>query len=103
MNQAFFATDNEWLRSIGGELEGFWWRTGDRLDSSRPIRDDDAAIIADIGRGVDLIKQTDEVLEVGTGASTASSCSFPTMPARSMWPPAASIRSTSSPGPRATG
>ncbi len=67
MNQAFFATDNEWLRSIGGELEGFWWRTGDRLDSNRPIRDDDAAIIADIGRGVDLIKQTDEVLEVGTG------------------------------------
>ncbi len=63
----FWYTDNEWLRSIGGTLEGFWWRTGDRLDTNRPIRDDDAAIIADIGRGVDLIKGTDEVLEVGTG------------------------------------
>ena len=63
----FWETDNEWLRSIGGTLEGFWWRSGDKLDTSRPIRDDDAAIIADIGRGVDLIKGTDEVLEVGTG------------------------------------
>ncbi len=59
--------DNEWLRSIGGELEGFWWRTGDKVDTPRPIRDDDAAIIADIGRGIDLIKDTDEVLEIGTG------------------------------------
>jgi hypothetical protein len=66
-DRAFFATDNEWLRSIGGELEGFWWRTGDKLDTSNPIRDDDAAVIADIGRGIDLEKGTDEVLEVGTG------------------------------------
>ncbi len=66
-DRAFYATDNEWLRSIGGKLEGFWWRTGDRVNTSRPIRDDDAAIIADIGRGVDLLKGTDEVLEVGTG------------------------------------
>jgi hypothetical protein len=63
----WWKADNEWLRRIGGELEGFWWRTGDRLDTSRPIRDDDAAVIADIGRGVDLIKMTDEVLEIGTG------------------------------------
>jgi hypothetical protein len=60
-------SDNEWLRRIGGELEGFWWRSGDDLDTSRPIRDDDAAIIADIGRGVDLVRGTDEVLEIGTG------------------------------------
>ncbi|MGD8682808.1 MAG: DUF3160 domain-containing protein [Chloroflexota bacterium] len=66
-NRAFYATDNEWLRSIGGTLEGFWWRSGDRLNSNRPIRDDDAAIIADIGRGIDLAKGIDEVLEVGTG------------------------------------
>jgi hypothetical protein len=59
--------DNEWLRAIGGDLESFWWRTGDRLDSSRPIRDDDAAIIADIGRGIDIDKGIDQVLEVGTG------------------------------------
>ncbi len=59
--------DNEWLRAIGGELEGFWWRSGDRVDTSRPIRDDDAAIIADIGRGIDPEKDIDDVLEIGTG------------------------------------
>jgi hypothetical protein len=59
--------DNEWLRAIGGVLEGFWWRTGDRLDTPRPIRDDDAAVIADIMRGIDLEKNIDEVLEIGTG------------------------------------
>ncbi|MEX1297283.1 MAG: DUF3160 domain-containing protein [Candidatus Limnocylindrales bacterium] len=59
--------DNEWLRTIGGVLEGFWWRTGDKLKSDRPIRDDDAAVIADIGRGVDLQQGTDDVLEIGTG------------------------------------
>jgi len=59
--------DNEWLRRIGGELEGFWWRSGDRVRTSNPIRDDDAAIIADIGRGIDLTKGTDDVLEIGTG------------------------------------
>ena len=59
--------DNEWLRSIGGQLEGFWWRSGDRLNTNRPIRDDDAAIIADLGRGIDLASATDEVLELGTG------------------------------------
>lgn len=66
-DRAFYATDNEWLRSIGGTLEGFWWRSGDRLDTNRPIRDDDAAVIADIGRGIDLQQGLDEVLEVGTG------------------------------------
>ena len=59
--------DNEWLRAIGGVLEGFWWRSGDRLDSAQPIRDDDAAIIADIMRGIDLEAGIDEVLEIGTG------------------------------------
>ena len=57
----------EWLRSIGGTLESFWWRSGDRVDTNRPIRDDDAAVIADVGRGIDLDKGIDEVLEVGTG------------------------------------
>ncbi len=66
-DRAFYATDNEWLRSIGGTLESFWWRSGDRLDTNRPIRDDDAAVIADLGRGIDLEKGIDEVLEVGTG------------------------------------
>ena len=50
-----------------GQLEGFWWRTGDKLTLEPPIRDDDAAIIADIGRGIDLEKGIDEVLEIGTG------------------------------------
>jgi hypothetical protein len=59
--------DNEWLRAIGGELEGFWWRSGDRLDTPRPIRDDDAAVIADIMRGIDLEQDIDSVLEIGTG------------------------------------
>jgi hypothetical protein len=63
----WYEADNEWLRSIGGQLEGFWWRSGDNLRSNRPIRDDDAAIIADIGRGIDLQKGIDEVLEIGTG------------------------------------
>ncbi len=62
-----YRSDNEWLRGIGGELEGFWWRSGDKLKTNRPIRDDDAAVIADIGRGVDLDKQIDDVLEIGTG------------------------------------
>ena len=59
--------DNEWLRDIGGVLEGFWWRSGDKVDTVRPIRDDDAAIIADIMRGVDLETGMDEVVEIGTG------------------------------------
>jgi hypothetical protein len=59
--------DNEWLRAIGGTLEGFWWRSGDRLDTPRPIRDDDAAVIADIMRGIDLEEHIDSVLEIGTG------------------------------------
>ena len=63
----FGDTDNEWLRAIGGVLESLWWSSGDKLDTNRPIRDDDAAVIADIGRGIDLDKQIDEVLEVGTG------------------------------------
>jgi hypothetical protein len=61
------AEDDEWLRSIGGVLEGLWWRSGDKLDSPRPIRDDDAAVIADIMRGIDVRSGTDEVVESGTG------------------------------------
>jgi len=59
--------DNEWLRIIGAELEGIWWRSGDKVNTPRPIRDDDAAVIADIMRGIDLEAGTDEVVEIGTG------------------------------------
>jgi hypothetical protein len=59
--------DDEWLGIIGGVLEGFWWRTGDKLASNNPIRDDDAAVIADIMRGIDLDSGIDQVLEIGTG------------------------------------
>jgi hypothetical protein len=59
--------DDEWLRIIGGVLEGFWWRSGDKLASNNPIRDDDAAVIADIMRGIDLDSGVDQVLEIGTG------------------------------------
>jgi hypothetical protein len=59
--------DNAWLAEIGGVLESFWWRSGDKLNTARPIRDDDAAIIADIMRGVDMQTGTDEVVEIGTG------------------------------------
>jgi hypothetical protein len=65
--EAISDKDNEWLRAIGGVLEGIWWRTGDKLDTARPIRDDDAAIIADIMRGVDMRSGRDEVVEIGTG------------------------------------
>jgi hypothetical protein len=61
------AKDNEWLSEIGGVLEGFWWRSGDKVDTMRPIRDDDAAIIADIMRGISVKDGTDEVVEIGTG------------------------------------
>ncbi len=65
--QVISKADNEWLREIGGRLEGFWWRTGDKLKTAQPIRDDDAAVIADIMRGIDLEKGIDSVIEVGTG------------------------------------
>ena len=58
--------DNAWLAEIGGLLESFWWRSGDKLNATRPIRDDDAALIADIMRGVDVQSGTDQVVEVGT-------------------------------------
>lgn len=59
--------DQGWLTDVGGLLEAFWWRTGDRVASPQPIRDEDAAIIADIMRGVDMATETDEVLQIGTG------------------------------------
>lgn len=59
------AKDNDWLRSIGFELERLWSRSGDAPKRSDPELDEDAAIIADIMRGFDGV--TDEVLEIGTG------------------------------------
>jgi hypothetical protein len=60
--------DNVWLRSIGGELETVWVLTGDSPDRTQPAElDEDAAVIADIMRGLDTMAGTDEVLEVGTG------------------------------------
>lgn len=59
--------DNAWLGEIGGVLESFWWRSGDKLNTPRPIRDDDAAVIADIMRGINVRTSTDEVVEIGTG------------------------------------
>jgi len=57
--------DNDWLRSIGFELEHLWSRSGDRPKRSEPELDEDAAIIADIMRGLD--GGLDQVLEIGTG------------------------------------
>jgi hypothetical protein len=45
-----------------------WALTGDSPDRTRPAElDEDAAIIADIMRGLDMTAGTDEVLEIGTG------------------------------------
>ena len=52
--------DNEWLGSIGFDLESLWGRTADASGL-----DEDAAIIADIMRGLD--DGRDQVVEVGTG------------------------------------
>ncbi len=57
--------DNDWLRSIGWELERLWSSSGDQSRRSGPDVDEDAAIIADIMRGIDPPR--DEVLEIGTG------------------------------------
>jgi hypothetical protein len=65
--EAISTKDAAWLRDVGGRLESFWWRTGDKVASVQPIRDQDAAIIADIMRGVNMATGTDEVLEIGTG------------------------------------
>ncbi len=58
--------DNDWLRSIGFQLEMMWSRSGDRVGRfGLAAPDQDAAVIADIMRG--LRPPLDEVLEVGTG------------------------------------
>ena len=59
--KAIAKRDNEWLKSIGGILEGFWWRTGDKLRTIAPEIDRWAAIVADIGSGGGL------AVEVATG------------------------------------
>lgn len=58
--------DNERLRYIGAELEGFAMRTGDQDGQGSVERDQDAAIVADIATGVAEGGST-VVLEVGTG------------------------------------
>ncbi len=61
-------SDNDWLEYIHYELESLWVSSGDKgKDKWEPNLDEDAAIIADIMRGLDATKGTDEVLEVGTG------------------------------------
>ncbi len=58
--------DNDWLESIGYVLESLWWDTADQAGNGPTALDEDAAIIADIMRGV-IPGQEDQVLEVGTG------------------------------------
>ncbi|MGM0385298.1 MAG: DUF3160 domain-containing protein [Actinomycetota bacterium] len=60
------AADNDRLRFIGAELEGFAMRTGDPDDMGGVDRDQDAAIVADIATGVAEDGST-VVLEVATG------------------------------------
>ncbi len=60
--------DNEWLSSIHYALESLWVQSGDKGKKSwEPDLDEDAAIIADIMRGLDPLKGADVVLEIGTG------------------------------------
>ena len=59
--------DNDWLRYIGGELESLWARSGDTASDWEQELDEDAAIIADIMRGLDAATGLDQVLEIGTG------------------------------------
>jgi hypothetical protein len=60
--------DNDWLRYIGSTLESIWSATGERSSRSQPAAaDQDAAIIADIIRGVDPQTDLDQVIEIGTG------------------------------------
>lgn len=59
--EAISVADNEELQSIGSWLETMWWRTADQLGGGASSMDEEAAIVADVGRG------GDEVLEVGTG------------------------------------
>ena len=59
--------DNDWLRYIGSELESMWWDSASARAATGAIAaDEDAAIIADIMRGLDP-QAGDQVVEVGTG------------------------------------
>ncbi len=60
--------DNDWLRYIGSVLESIWWDSAERTGRYGPIAaDEDAAIIADIMRGLDPQAGMDQVVEIGTG------------------------------------
>ena len=60
--------DNDWLRYIGSVLESMWWDSADRQGRYGSIAaDEDAAIIADIMRGLDPQAGMDQVVEIGTG------------------------------------
>jgi hypothetical protein len=53
--------DNDRIEALGGWLESMWWRTADQTAGGVADADEEAAIVADIGRSID------EVLEVATG------------------------------------
>jgi hypothetical protein len=53
--------DNERLTHVGEELEAWFWRTSDRLESGETEADQDAAIVADVASG------PDGILAVATG------------------------------------
>jgi hypothetical protein len=55
------AADNGQVDGFGGWLEQMWFRTADQTSGGAASADEDAAIVADVGRG------DDEVLEVATG------------------------------------
>jgi hypothetical protein len=61
------ATDNDWLGAIGSTLESLWSASGDRVGRFElSSADQDAAVIADVMRGVSR-ELGDKVVEVGTG------------------------------------
>jgi hypothetical protein len=61
------AQDNDWLMYISGALESLWRAAGDQTGRwETTTADEDAAIIADVMRGVS-VAEGDRVLETGTG------------------------------------
>jgi len=63
--KAIAERDDDWLDYIGSDLERLWANSGDEVVRWEPEVDEDAAIVADIMRGLDGV--VDEVLEIGTG------------------------------------